>query len=368
LISAKELKNNEAITQQSADIKKQPTVTVAIPALNEEDHIERVISGFLNSDYSNLVEILVADGGSKDRTREIVKRISKQDSRVKLVDNPAKFQSFALNRMIEAAEGEIFLRADAHCYYQENYLENNVEVFLETGAKNVGGAQRYVASNSIQAGIALAVNSFLGNGGAKYMDETYEGYADTVFLGCFWTKDLRKIGGFNTKNVTNQDSELNLRLIENFGESVFVSPKIKSWYYPRDSYGKLFKQYFRYGRGRLLTKVLHPKISPIRGLIPFLFMFTLLAYMITDLVTSTDLFFSYVVGILGSIVIFEAFRTVLLNKKRFRDENWTGNTDIPGTLSLWWHTSFSVLVMQVGHFSGFLYQVIRKYFFKVNGW
>ncbi|MDR9415825.1 MAG: hypothetical protein RI564_06045, partial [Gracilimonas sp.] len=63
MISAKELKNNEAITQQSADIKKQPTVTVAIPALNEEDHIERVISGFLNSDYSNLVEILVADGG-----------------------------------------------------------------------------------------------------------------------------------------------------------------------------------------------------------------------------------------------------------------------------------------------------------------
>lgn len=368
MISVKQEKSPTPITSQSPDIEHFPGVTVGIPTLNEEDHIERVISGFLNTEYPNLVEILVADGGSTDRTREIVNTLSEKDDRIKLIDNPDKFQSFALNRMIEEAQGEVFLRADGHCLYQEDYLKKNVEVFLETGAKNVGGAQRYVAANSVQAGTALAVKSFLGNGGAKYMDETYEGYADTVFLGCFWTKDLREIGGFNTKNITNQDSELNLRLIENFGESVFVSPKIKSWYYPRDSYVKLFKQYFRYGRGRFLTKVLHPKSSPIRGLTPFLFMCSLLIYLTVDLLIPQNLFFTHVAIFLGAVVVLESFRTVLKNRKSFQKENWTSNQKSPGFLLLWCNTLFSVLVMQVGHFSGFLYQILRKILFRIKGW
>ncbi|MEX1013946.1 MAG: glycosyltransferase family 2 protein [Candidatus Paceibacterota bacterium] len=341
---------------------------MGIPVLNEEDHIERVVSGFLKSDYPNLVEILIADGGSTDRTREIVRSLSDEDSRVKLVDNPDKYQSFALNRMIEQAEGEIFLRADGHCLYQEDYLKRNIEVFLETGAKNVGGAQRYVAKNDVQAGTALAVKSFLGNGGAKYMDETYEGYADTVFLGCFWTQDLREIGGFNTKNITNQDSELNLRLTEIFGESVFVSPEIKSWYYPRESYSRLFKQYFRYGRGRFLTKVLHPKNSPIRGLTPFLFTCALLVYLAADLFSGINLYFPEFAVLLGGIVLIESLRIVLVNRKNFNDENWTGDENGPGVLSLWWHTVFSIIAMQIGHFSGFLYQLIRKFIFRVKGW
>lgn len=311
---------------------------------------------------------MVADGGSADRTREIVQEISQKDGRVRLLDNPEKYQSFALNRMIEQAKGEVFLRADGHCLYQEDYLKNNIEVFLETGAKNVGGSQRYVASNSVQAGTALAVKSFLGNGGAKYMDDTYEGYADTVFLGCFWTEDLREIGGFNTRNITNQDSELNLRLIENFGESVFVSPKIKSWYYPRDSYTKLIKQYFRYGRGRFLTKVLHPKSSPIRGLTPFLFILSLVIYLVADLMSVANLYFPYVAGFLGAVVLVESLRVVLSNRKEFIKENWTGERKPPGSVSLLLHMACSVIVMQVGHFSGFLYQLFRKVFFGVKGW
>ncbi|WP_428235439.1 glycosyltransferase family 2 protein [Gracilimonas sp.] len=355
-------------TDKKDTISSTPSVTVGIPVLNEEEHIERVVNGFLDTEYPNLAEILVADGGSTDNTRQIVEELSSKDERVKLIDNPEKFQSFALNRMIEKAKGEVFLRADGHCLYQEDYLKKNIDVFLETGAKNVGGAQRYVANNVVQAGTALAVKSFLGNGGAKYMDETYEGFADTVFLGCFWTKDLREIGGFNTKNITNQDSELNLRLIENFGKSVYVSPEIKSWYYPRDSFLKLFKQYFRYGRGRFLTKVLHPKSSPIRGLTPFLFICSLFTYLLTDIITTQNLYFPQIAVALAVILVAESFRVVIKNRKSFNKENWTGDSKSPGILSLWLHTAFSVVVMQIGHFSGFLYQLVRKILLRIKGW
>lgn len=356
------------ITKKSSDINRTPGVTVGIPVLNEEDHIERVVSGFLSSNYPNLVEVLIADGGSTDRTREIVQELSEKDSRVKLIDNPDKFQSFALNRMIEKAEGEIFLRADGHCLYKEDYLEKNIEVFLETGARNVGGAQRYVAENKVQSGIALAVKSFLGNGGAKYMKENYNGYADTVFLGCFWTKDLREIGGFNTKNVTNQDSELNLRLIENYGESVYVSDQIKSWYYPRNSYRKLFKQYFRYGRGRFLTKVLHPKGSPVRGLAPFLFICFLMLFGIADLISSADLHFVEFAVLLAGIVLGESLRVGIAQRKKFKEEIWQSDKKVPGVVPLWLHTASSVVVMQIGHFSGFLYQLSKRVFLGKKGW
>lgn len=232
----------------------------------------------------------------------------------------------------------------------------------------MGGAQRYMAKNRVQAGIALAVKSVLGNGGAKYMDENYLGYADTVFLGCFRTKDLREIGGFNTENVTNQDSELNLRLIEKYGETVYVSPEIKSWYYPRDSFGKLFKQYFRYGRGRYLTRILHPDISPIRGMIPFLSLMLLTIYVLVDTVTSTKLYSFEVIAGLAFILFLESFRIVLSKRSCFKEEIWNEKGRKPGVVSNLVNTLISLILMQFGHFFGFLYQLVKSGLSSKKSW
>lgn len=336
--------------------------------LNEEEHIERVVSGFLATDYSNLTEILVADGGSTDRTREIVSELNKKDARVKLVENPEKYQSFGLNRMIDVAQGEIFLRADGHCYYAEDYVVKCVQTLISTGAKNVGGAQRYKATNKVQAGIALAVKSFLGNGGAKYMQEDYEGYADTVFLGCFWTKDLKEIGGFNPRNITNQDSELNLRLIEHFGPCVYVSPQIKSWYFPRDTFSKLFKQYFRYGRGRFLTNTLHPKSSPIRGMVPFLALLFLIVLILVDVFSDIRLYSELIILSLFLLTMIESARIVIAKKKLLTTEIWEGASDKPSFILLLLSTNLDLILMQMGHFSGFLYQIGRRILFREKGW
>lgn len=290
------------------------------------------------------------------------------DERVKLIENPDKFQSHGLNKMIDRAEGEVFLRADGHCIYQDDYLEKSVETLLKTKGKNVGGAQRYVAETPVQAGIAIAVKSLLGSGGAKYMNENYEGYADTVFLGCFWTRDLKEIEGFNTENITNQDSELNLRLYEYFGESIYVSPDIKSWYYPRNSYTALFRQYFRYGRGRFLTKTLHPKSSPVRGLIPFVFICFLLGYGILDLLTGPSLYFPTFSLFLGVLFILESFRVVFSVNQKFKQEIWQSEDKPPGLLSRWIHVVVSLVIMQIAHFSGFSFQLFKRIVTRTKGW
>lgn len=345
-----------------------PSVTIGIPVLNEEKHIDRVISKFLDTEYPNLIEILVADGGSSDRTREIVNELSNRDPRVRLIDNPEKFQSFGLNNMIDVAKGEIFLRADGHCFYNSDYVEKCVKVISRTGAKNVGGAQRYKATNYVQVGIALAVKSFLGNGGAKYMNENYEGYGDTVFLGCFWTADLKELGGFNTENITNQDSELNLRLIERFGKSVYISPEIKSWYFPRSSFRKLFKQYVRYGRGRFLTRILHPQQSPIRALIPFISIFSLISFVCIDFFTIQKLYSLEFVLIIAGITILESIRVTFVNRGRFEEEIWQGEKNSPDMFIRLISCIISLVIMQLGHFSGFLYQLGKGLFKGIKEW
>jgi hypothetical protein len=225
-----------------------------------------------------------------------------------------------------------------------------------------------VAETPVQAGIAIAVKSLLGSGGAKYMNENYEGYADTVFLGCFWTRDLKEIDGFNTENITNQDSELNLRLYEYFGESIFVSPEIKSWYYPRNSYPGLFRQYFRYGRGRFLTKTLHPKSSPVRGLIPFIFICFMMGYGVLELAIGPSLYFPTFALLLGLFFIGESFRVVFSTNKKFNNEIWQSDTRPPGIFSRWIHVVVSLVIMQVAHFSGFSFQLLKRLLSGKTGW
>lgn len=270
--------------------------------------------------------------------------------------------------MIEVAEGEVFLRADGHCYYEENYISRCVEALLESKAQNVGGAQRYMASNIEQAGIALAVKSFLGNGGAKYMDTNYTGFADTVFLGCFWSRELREIGGFNTDNITNQDAELNLRLIEKFGDCVYVSSDIKCWYFPRSSFPKLFKQYFRYGRGRFLTRILHPESSPKRALMPFTMLFGVSFLVFLDMLTNSNLYSIQTVLLLTFITFAESFRVSIVNNKLFKQEIWQGGTNLPSKVVVFLSCSICLVLMQFAHFSGFLYQLLKRVFKGSKGW
>lgn len=350
------------------DTKEWPSVSIAIPLYNEEKHVERLLSSFLHSSYPNIVEVLIADGGSVDKTRDIVHKWSQKDPRVTLIENPNKYQSFGLNEMIKQAKGDVFLRADGHCLYANDYVEECIKALKLDKSRNVGGAQRYLAQNAVQTGISLAVKSVLGNGGAKYMKDSYNGFADTVFLGCFWTQDLRDLGGFSEINITNQDSELNLRLLEEYGSCIRVSSDIKCWYYPRSSFQSLLKQYFRYGRGRFITLLLHPFSSPLRSFLPTIFLLSYLGYVLADVLTDLQLFSLPVTVFFASLVVLESLRVVIKNKKAFNDTIWKSETKPPNGFTKVLTTAASLVVMQLGHSSGFIYQVFKRIFSTKNTW
>ena len=120
--------------------------------------------------------------------------------------------------------------------------------------------------------IAASYYSVFALGGARFHNPDYEGYADTVYLGAFRKESLFKAGLFDEKFLRNQDDELNYRIIKSRGK-IYLTPAIKSVYYPRNSLKKLFSQHFQYGEWRVAFIRKHGKPARLTQLIPAFFVF-----------------------------------------------------------------------------------------------
>ena len=247
-----------------------PLVTIAMPAYNEEHYIEACIRSVQAQDYpAERIEILVADGRSTDATREILAGLAEDDPRIRIIDNPERLQAAGLNQIIREAHGDVIVRMDVHCEYSPTYVRSCVETLERTGADNVGGAQRARARSAFQKALCAALTSPLGVGGARYRSADEEGFVDTVFLGAFRRRVFESIGLYDPNAITNEDAELNQRLIS-AGGKVFLSKDIEVHYYPRDSFRTLAKQYYKYGRGRARTLLKLGTFLSVRPMVPFL--------------------------------------------------------------------------------------------------
>jgi hypothetical protein len=277
-----------------------------------------------------------------------------------LLHNPQKIQSAGLNLALAHAHGDVFLRADAHCSYAVDYVGRCVETLLQTGALNVGGAQRFVATNAFQAGVALASRSFLFSGIAPYRNPTYEGYAETVFLGCFWKASLASLGGYQTQVLQSEDIELNLRLLQIDTRAIYISPHIKVWYYPRVTWRAFVKQYIGYGNGSYLVAQLHPFLVHRRGLMPIGSMVVgLLTLAIDRLVLRGVLRTRYLIPLIYMVPWVEGFRLVYTYREMFETEFWRASkADMPSFMQQWLWCSVALTIAPHAHAIGFLQSLL----------
>jgi len=252
-------------------------VSVIIPCRNEERFIAMCLDSIIAQDYpKNKLEILVVDGMSNDRSREIVLQYAKHCPFIRFLENPKLIAPTALNIGICEARGEIIVRIDAHATYEINYINQCVTLLQTTDATNVGGMQRAVGTDYVSNTIAIAITHPFGIGDAKFRYSNREEWVDTVYLGSWYKQSLENLGGFNEEWVVNQDYELNYRLRESGGK-ILLSPKICCHYYVRSSFKKLAFQYFRYGFWKVKTLVNHPNSVRWRQLVPPVFVLTLIA-------------------------------------------------------------------------------------------
>jgi GT2 family glycosyltransferase len=230
--------------------------------LNEAAHLERCLCAVAEQTYPAIVEVVLADGGSKDETRAVASRFEK----VRVIDNQRQIRPAGLNAAITSAVGEIIVRVDARTKLAPDYVECCVDALARSGAAIVGGPMRFEAHGARQRGIVAAMTSRIGAGPAAFRREGGQPrYVDTVYLGAFRTSVIREMGGYDEWSGGNEDAELAWRA-QRFG-GVLLDPSIKSFYLGRDGLRPLARQFYRYGRNRARTIRKHPASLSYRQLV-----------------------------------------------------------------------------------------------------
>lgn len=235
------------MTQSSSDSRTTALVTVAIPMLNEERYIGACLESLVAGDYpAESLEVLVLDGGSTDASVAVVENWKDRLPLLRILENPARIQSVALNIAIKETTGEFFVRLDAHSTYQPNHVSLCVENLASGKAENVGGVQWPVGSSGVQKIIALTLRSPFSMGPSTHRHSKSAQYGESVYLGAWKTQTLRDLGGYDQSLKVAEDYELNIRLRES-GKRVLVVPELTCPYNVRNSLLALARQYFRYG-------------------------------------------------------------------------------------------------------------------------
>lgn len=256
-------------------------LSVICPIYKEEKYIAQFLDSLLKQDYSkDDLEIILVDGMSKDRTRDIVAEYTQKYHFIRLIDNPDKIVPYAMNRGIEVARGDVIMRLDAHASYQPDYFTVLVNGLKRLKAENVGTVCKTDVLHKTPK--TLAIREVLGNkfgvGNSTFRTGIdHEQEVETVPFGC-WPKEVfEKYGKYDVRLVRNQDIELNKRIIRGGGH-IYILPDTYCTYLARETYHALAKNNYGNGKWIILT-VYYTKLFSslsIRHFIPLAFVLSLI--------------------------------------------------------------------------------------------
>jgi succinoglycan biosynthesis protein ExoA len=247
-------------------------VIVLIPTLNEARHIDAVLTQLLSQDtFGQQTRVIVADGGSNDGTQTIVEKASTRFPNVELRHNPGRTQACAMNMLLasEFASYDIAVRCDAHAAYPPDFISRLItELDRQPDVSSIVIPMDAVPDgNCFRRGLALVADSKLGAGGSPHRGGVKSGFVDHGHHAAFRLDAFRTLGGYDTRFIANEDAEFDRRLIGS-RHKIWLDANIRIGYFPRDTLGGLWRQYYRYGIGRAQNCLKHGDIPALRQMIP----------------------------------------------------------------------------------------------------
>jgi succinoglycan biosynthesis protein ExoA len=240
-----------------------------MPALNESTHIIDAIHTIRPTTLDH--EILIIDGGSTDGTKDLIQKLAIQDDRIRLIENPARRQSAGINLGAQLADrrSDIFVRADCHAIYPENFVETCVSDLISHACASVVVPMRSEGCGCTQKAIAAAQNHYLGNGGSAHRNLSGSGFVSHGHHAAFNRRVFLELGGYDETMIANEDAEFDYRLSAH-GHRIFMSAQATIVYFPRSDLPALARQYFHYGSGRAINCAKHGYFPAPRQILPAL--------------------------------------------------------------------------------------------------
>jgi len=242
----------------------RPFVSFVVPVRDEEPHIRACLESLAAQRYPReLFEVVVVDGQSADRTREIVAEVAaeQRDLQLRLLENSARSVAPGRNVGIGAAQGDVIAFVEGHACLDQDFLATAADRLAKTGAQCLG---RYVEQfitedNAVQRATGLARKSWLArNPHSGRFANGPERWMSPLGIGTVYRREVfEQFGMYAETFATNEDVELNYRL-ERAGVRAWYSPKLRYRLHPRASLVGLFRQMYRYGAGKRQLARLRP--------------------------------------------------------------------------------------------------------------
>lgn len=239
----KQDRSNEA-PPESAHI----SVSVIIPAFNEEKVIAATVSRILASDYRDL-EVLVIDDGSRDRTADVVRDQFGDVANVTLISTPNGGKARALNLGMERAKGDVIVALDADTQFDHDTISRLVRWFADpkmgavAGNAKVGNrfnmitrwqALEYIVAQNLERRALAALGTLTVVPGA---------------VGAWRRSALLELGGYPTDTLA-EDQDLTIGL-QRAGYKVRFDSSAVAWTEAPAGFRSLAKQRFRWAYGTL---------------------------------------------------------------------------------------------------------------------
>ncbi len=255
-------------------------VAVIIPTLNEEKFIAKCLDCIIQQTFPfSEMDLMVVDGGSADRTKEIVEEYRKKYVNIRFIHNPKRIQSVAFNIGAKKSTAPYIIRLDAHALYNKDYIEKCIgDLVADESRGNVGGRCIILPfDNTLWAKTNAILNySRFGIGGSAFRVGEKPGCVDSVPFGAFPRYVFDKVGGMREDLPRAEDNEYNSR-IRKAGYKVYFDPEIVSSYYARPTLYLSCKQMYANGESIGHLFYVDREAIGLRHLIPFLFVVGIIA-------------------------------------------------------------------------------------------
>jgi glycosyltransferase involved in cell wall biosynthesis len=189
----------------------KPLVTIGICVKNNEATIQESITSVIDQDFPHsLMEIIVVDGSSRDKTVSILKEMISNSAIAALFFSESQGLAFARQIVVSKAKGKYILWVDGdvilsktYVREQESFMENNPHAAVAVGKIGILQNANWVA---LLESISYVVESLKNDGNAT---SKLLGTRGSIFR----VKAIRQVGGFDIEYTSHEDTDLAYRLM-----------------------------------------------------------------------------------------------------------------------------------------------------------